>query len=106
MNRRGFLLNPALGVTPGLTLTRSQATIPEHSWGRCDWPSGPEVKDSLYQNPFPQYTPDAVIPGSDVIMVTTPSTDIVPKPGMGLLVYVSGNTGPPRSVAFCFQVAA
>jgi hypothetical protein len=53
MNRRGFLLNPALGVTPGLTLTRSQATIPEHSWGRCDWPSGPEVKGSVVSKSVP-----------------------------------------------------
>jgi hypothetical protein len=29
-------------------------------------------------------------------MVTTPSRDIVPNYGMGLTVYVSGDTGPPR----------
>jgi hypothetical protein len=29
-------------------------------------------------------------------MVTTPSKDIVPNYGMGLVVYVSGDTGPPR----------
>ncbi|MBV8808107.1 MAG: hypothetical protein JO033_05485 [Acidobacteriaceae bacterium] len=29
-------------------------------------------------------------------MVTTPSTEIVPSYGMGLIVYVSGDTGPPR----------
>jgi hypothetical protein len=97
VNRRGFLLKSGVaGVTAGLTLRRSQATIPEHNWEKYDWGSGPEVKDRLYQGPFPQYTPDAVIPGSDVVMVTTPSTDIVPNPGMGLVVYVSGDTGPPH----------
>jgi hypothetical protein len=42
--------------------------------------------DRLLANdrPFPQYSADAVIPGSDVIMVTTPSTEIVPNYGMGL----------------------
>ena len=29
-------------------------------------------------------------------MVTTPSKDIVSNYGMGLVVYVSGDTGPPR----------
>lgn len=97
MNRRGFLLKSgAAGAAAGLTLTQSRAAIPEHNWEKYDWGSGPEVKDRLYQGPFPQYTPDAVIPGSDVVMVTTPSTDIVPNPGMGLVVYVSGDTGPPH----------
>ena len=54
------------------------------------------MKDRLYQGPFPQYPPAAVVPGSDVVMATTPSDDIVPNYGMGLTVYVSGDNGPPR----------
>lgn len=38
----------------------------------------------------------AVVPGSEMVMVTTPSREIVPNYGMGLTVYVSGDTGPPR----------
>ena len=55
------------------------------------------MKDRLYQGPFPQYPPAAVVPDSDVVMVTTPSKEIVPNYGMGLVVYVSGDTGPPTS---------
>jgi hypothetical protein len=56
------------------------------------------VKDRLYQNPFPQYTPDAVIPGSDVIMVTTPSTDIIPNSGHGGLGSISQATQGRRDL--------
>jgi hypothetical protein len=97
MNRRGFLQKAGVaGLSAGLTSTRARATIPEHNWEKYDWGSGPEVKDRLYQGPFPQYPPGAVVPESDVVMVTTPSKDIVPNYGMGLVVYVSGDTGPPR----------
>ena len=54
------------------------------------------MHDRLYQGPFPQYPLAAVVPESDVVMVTTPSDDIVSNYGMGLTVYVSGDTGPPR----------
>jgi len=81
----------AAGLAPA-----ARAYIPEHNWEKYDWGSGPEVKDRLYQGPFPQYPPAAVVPDSDVVMVTTPSKDIVPNYGMGLVVYVSGDTGPPR----------
>jgi hypothetical protein len=49
-----------------------------------------------YQGPFPQYSADAVIPGSDVIMVTTPSTEIVPNYGMGLSAKLLGR---PKKLA-------
>jgi len=39
------------------------------------------VKDRLYQGPFPQYPPAAVVPDSDVVMVITPSKEIVPNYG-------------------------
>jgi hypothetical protein len=97
MNRRGFLLRSGMaGVAGAVSLRPGQATVPEHNWEHYDWGSGPEVKDRLYQGPFPQYTPDALVPESDVVMVTTPSNEIVANPGMGLVVYVSGDTGPPH----------
>ncbi|MGE5645437.1 MAG: hypothetical protein ACM336_06565 [Acidobacteriota bacterium] len=90
MNRRRFLL--AAGLSPAA----AHAHIPEHNWEKYDWGAGPEAPDRLYQGPFPQYGPGAVVPESDVVMVTTPSNEIVPNYGMGLTVYVSGDTGPPR----------
>ncbi len=72
----------------------ANATIPEHNWDKYDWGPGPAVPDRLYQGPFPQYGPCAVVPDSDVAMVTTPSKEIVSNYGMGLIVYVSDDTGP------------
>ena len=95
MNRRAFLQTGTAGVATGLA-PAARAYISEHNWEKYDWGSGPEVKDRLYQGPFPQYPPAAVVPDSDVVMVTTPSKDIVPNYGMGLVVYVCGDTGPPR----------
>jgi hypothetical protein len=71
------------------------ARIPEHNWSNYNWGGGPDVHDRLYQGPFAQYGPEAIVPDSDVVMVTTPSNDIVGNFGMGLTVYVSGDTGPP-----------
>jgi hypothetical protein len=97
MNRRWFLQTAGTaGFATGLASTAAQAYIPEHNWEKYDWGAGPEVKGRLYQGPFPQYPPAAVVPDSDVVMVTTPSKEIVPNYGMGLVVYVSGDTGPPR----------
>jgi hypothetical protein len=96
LNRRGFLHALGTGSAAALAPVAGQATIPEHNWEGYDFGAGPPVSDRLYQGPFPQYSADAVVPNSDVVMVTTPSTEIVPNCGMGLVVYVSGDTGPPR----------
>lgn len=97
MRRRGFLSLGASTVAAGLySPISSQAAVPEHNWDGYNWGAGPEVKDRLYQGPFPQYAPAPVVPDSDVVMVTTPSRDIVPNYGMGLVSYVSGDTGPPH----------
>ncbi len=95
MDRRKFLKS---ATTTGLTVSMLNAApayayIPEHNWEKHDWGSGPSVPDRLYQGPFPQYGPGAVVPESDVWMVTTPSKDIVPNYGMGLMVYLSDDTG-------------
>ena len=51
------------------------------------------MKDRLYQGPFPQYPPEQVLPGSEVVMATTPSREVVPGYGMGLVTYVTGDFG-------------
>src|SRR4029079_12081462 len=94
MDRRRFLKSAtAAGIAVGVCKPTANASIPEHSWDKYDWGSGPSVSDRLYQGPFPQYGPGAVVPESDVAMVTTPSRDIVANYGMGLIVYASDDTG-------------
>src|SRR5579871_2599941 len=95
MDRRNFLKSAtATGLAASLLKTSANASIPEHNWDKYDWGSGPSVPDRLYQGPFPQYGPCAVVPDSDVSMITSPSKDFVSNYGMGLLVYVSDDTGP------------
>jgi len=93
VDRRTFI---AAGAVAGLGALPAPAQLPEHNWRGFDWGGRPLPPDRLYQGPFPQYGGAAVIPGSEVVMVTTPSRDIVANFGMGLTVYVSGDTGPPR----------
>jgi hypothetical protein len=74
MNRRTFLkAASATGLASGLSSPAAFGYIPEHNWEKYDWGNGPDVKDRLQQGPFPQYGPAAVVPDSDVVMVTTPS---------------------------------
>ena len=63
MDRRSFLKSAtATGLAVGLHKARANASIPEHNWDKYDWGSGPAVPDRLYQGPFPQYGPCAVVP--------------------------------------------
>jgi hypothetical protein len=97
MHRRTFLKSAAVaGVGAGLYNASARASVPDHNWDQYDWGPGPAVPDRLYQGPFPQYGPSAVVPDSDVAMVTTPSKDIVGNYGMGLIVYANDDTGPIR----------
>ena len=83
MHRRMFLKSAsAAGLSVGLYSAAAKAYIPEHNWDKYDWGSGPPVSDRLYQGPFPQYGPGAVVPDSDVVMITSPSKDIVSNYGM------------------------
>ncbi|MGH7496567.1 MAG: hypothetical protein ACREOO_29810 [bacterium] len=98
MKRRTFIQTAgaaALGASIGTK--EAGAHIPAHNWDKYDFGSGPPVKDRLYQGPFPQYEPEAFLPGSEVVMATTPSQDIVSNFGMGLTVYISGDYWPPRT---------
>jgi hypothetical protein len=67
--------------------------VPAHNWDGYNWGTAPVVKDRLYQGPFPQYPPEEVLPGSEVVMATTPSRAVVPGYGMGLVTYVTGDFG-------------
>src|SRR5258708_3441173 len=103
MDRRSFLKSAtATGLTVGLYRATANAYIPDHNWDKCDWGAGLSVPDRLYQGPFPQYGPCAVVPESSVWMVTTPSKEIVSNYGMGLIVYASERhraTSCPRANA-------
>jgi len=97
MNRRNFLKTAAAtAIAPGLLASKGYGFIPAHNWDGYNFGSGPPVTDRLYQGPFPQYAPEEIVPGSEVVMATTPSREIVPNFGMGLVVYISGDIGPPK----------
>ncbi len=94
MRRRDFLKTSAtLAATGGLVGTKAHGLVPAHNWGKYDFGSGPPVTDRLNQGPFPQYPPDAVIPTDDVVMTTTPSEDVVPNYGKGLVTYITADMG-------------
>lgn len=97
MDRRTFLkTGAAAAALSGIGFNKAHAFVPAHVWDKYDFGPGPEVKDRLNQGPFPQYPPELVVPGSDVEMATSPSKEIVPNYGKGLVVYISGDLGPPK----------
>src|ERR1700678_992410 len=94
MRRRDFLKRTvAVAVASELAMSKAQAEVPAHNWGNYDFGSGPQVTDRLNQGPFPQTPPDAVIPTDDVVMTTTPSQDVVPNYGKGLVTYITADMG-------------
>jgi hypothetical protein len=97
IQRRSFL---KAGLTASLTasvgVSSGHAFVPAHNWNGYDFGAGPRVTERLYQGPFPIYPPEEVLPRSDGVMATTPSREVVPNYGMGLVVYVSGDIGPPK----------
>ena len=97
MKRRSFFkTSGAVALTVGASLDNASAYIPAHNWEKYDFGPGPPVSNRLNQGPFPIYAPEQVIPGSHVVMATTPSTKILDNFGMGMVVYVSGDIGPPN----------
>src|SRR5271163_3404548 len=94
MQRRDFLKSTvAVAAALELGMGNGQAKVPAHNWGNYDFGSGPRVTDRLNQGPFPQYQPDAVIPTDDVVMTTTSSEDVVANYGMGLVTYITADSG-------------
>src|SRR5437667_12496278 len=82
----GWLAALAIGTTPLL------AHIPPHIFDRYDFGSGPPVHDRLYQGPFSADD----YPSWNVVMALTPSREIVPNYGMGLITYVCDEVGPAK----------
>jgi hypothetical protein len=94
MQRRDFLKNSvALAVAAKGGIGGADGVVPAHNWGNYHFGSGPTVTDRLNQGPFPQYPPDALIPNDDVVMTTTPSDDVVPNYGKGLITYITADMG-------------
>ncbi len=93
MKRRTFLKTAALGgMAVEVNARNSVGHVPAHNWDKYDFGSGPTVKDRLNQGPFPQYAPEDLYPG-DVVMATTPSEDVVPNFGRGLVTYIAADMG-------------
>jgi len=94
MQRRDFLKRSvALAVAAELGATKAYGLVPAHNWDKYDFGSGPPAEDRLNQGPFPQYAPDAVIPTDEVVMTTTPSEEVVPNYGKGLITYITADSG-------------
>jgi hypothetical protein len=93
MNRRSFFKMGAACLGTAAANRPASAFVPAHNWDGYNWGTAPPVNDRLYQGPFPQYPPEQVLPGSDVVMATTPSRAVVPGYGMGLVTYVTGDFG-------------
>ncbi len=94
MQRRDFLKSSvALAVAAELGTGKAHASVPAHNWSQYDFGSGPPVTNRLNQGPFPQYPPDAVIPTDEVVMTTTPSEEVVPNYGKGLITYITADMG-------------
>ena len=94
MQRRDFLKS-SVAVAGALNVGAGKAhgMVRSHNWGNYDFGSGPQVTDRLNQGPFPQYATDAFIPGDEVVMTTTPSDEVVPNYGKGLITYITADMG-------------
>ena len=86
----------AIALTTGLAFNKAMGFVPAHNWEKYDFGSGPEVKDRLCQGPFPQYEPEPVVAGSEVVMSTMPSDRILKNYGMGMTTYVCDEHGHPN----------
>ena len=91
MDRRAFLRS-AGAVAAGMAVpARAAANVPVHNFDKYDFGSGPSVADLLYQGPF---SADEY-PSWNVVMTTTPSSEVVPNFGMGMMTYICDEVGPP-----------
>ena len=92
MQRRSFLkAGGAMTLAAGLR-TPLLARVPPHNFDKYDFGCGPPVKDRLYQGPFSADD----YPSWSVVMGVTPSQDVVPNYGMGLITYVCDEVGPGK----------
>jgi hypothetical protein len=65
------------------------AYVPAHNFDKYDFGSGPAIKDRLNQGPFPT----DLYPSWTVVMALTPSPEVVPNHGMGLVTYLCDEMG-------------
>ena len=93
MRRRSLLR--AAGLATGATLLPrpAHAFVAAHNWDRYDWGTAPGVTHRLYQGSFP----DDLVPRWDVVMAPTPSAEVVPNFGMGLVTYVWDEAGQKKT---------
>jgi len=97
MDRRNFIkTGGAVALAAGLGSTTAKGFVSDHVWDKYNFGCGPAVKNRLNQGPFPTYPPEQVVPGSDVVMMTTPSKQVIPNFGMGLITYMCDEVGPPK----------
>ena len=93
MQRRSFLkTGGVIAVAAGLGSESLLGRVPIHNFDKYDFGSGPPVSDRLYQGPFSADD----YPSWNVVMATTPSEDVVPNYGMGLITYVCDEVGPAK----------
>ncbi len=93
VNRRDFLKTTSASVLAACSgVDAARAYVPAHNWDEYDFGSGPSVKNRLNQGPFPE----ELVPGWEVVMATTPSPEVIPNFGMGLVTYICDEVGPPK----------
>ncbi|MBQ5434617.1 MAG: twin-arginine translocation signal domain-containing protein, partial [Bacteroidales bacterium] len=97
MKRRDFIkVGLAAGAAAGLAPSL-KAWVPQHNWHKYDFGPGPEVKDRLYQGPFPSYAPEDYFGEEpEVVQYTMPGKQLLNAFGMGMTTYISGDYGAPH----------
>jgi hypothetical protein len=85
MRRRDFLkAGGTVAIAAGVPY------VPPHNFDKYDFGSGPQAVDRLNQGPFPV----DLYPSWNVVMALTPSSEVVPNYGMGLVTYLCDEVGP------------
>jgi hypothetical protein len=81
MQRRTFMKTGVLGA--------AAAYVPPHNFDKYDFGAGPPVQARLNQGPFPA----DLYPSWKVVMALTPSEEVVPNFGMGMITYLCDEVG-------------
>jgi hypothetical protein len=93
VKRRTFLkAGGTTALLAGVGGSIASARVPVHNFEAYPFGAGPPVADRLYQGPFSADD----YPSWNVVMATTPSEEVVPNYGMGLITYVCDEVGPPH----------
>jgi len=91
VKRRTFLkAGGATALLASVGRSIASARVPVHNFDGYPFGAGPPVANRLYQGPFSADD----YPSWQVVMATTPSEDVVPNYGMGLITYVCDEVGP------------